>query len=88
MTDLYIYYRVPEAAAAALAPRVRAMQASLGIGQLKRRPDAPAGVQTWMEVYPAAPEGFAARLAQAVDAAGLAAHIDGARHTEVFVDLN
>jgi hypothetical protein len=88
MTDLYIYYRVPETAAAALAPRVRAMQAALGMGQLKRRPEAPDGMQTWMEVYPAAPPDLAGRLARAVQEAGIAPYIDGARHTEVFVDLN
>jgi hypothetical protein len=87
MTDLYIYYRVRALDAATLAPRVRAMQAALGGGQLKRRPDEKDGLQTWMEVYASVPEGFAARLAQAERDAGLEQHIDGLRHTEVFTDL-
>ena len=92
MADLYIYYRVCDDHAAALAPRVRAMQAHLSqvhavAGQLKRRPGSAAGVQTWMEVYPAGPAGFEAALTQAVADAGLPELIDGARHTEVFTDL-
>jgi len=87
MNDLYVYYKVRAADAADLAPRVRAMQAGLGAGQLKRRPEEQDGVQTWMEVYPAAPDGFLDRLGAAVAAAGLSARIEGPRHTEVFTDL-
>ena len=91
MQDLYIYYKVPEAQAAALWPRVQAMQAALAertgvAGQLRRRPEAKDGRQTWMEVYAATPASFAGALAAAVTQAGLAAAIDGARHTEVFTD--
>lgn len=90
--DLYIYYKVAAADAAPLQPAVHAMQAALaathGIcGQLKRRPQAQDGVQTWMEVYPAVPDGFAAALAQAVTAADLARWISGARHMECFTDV-
>lgn len=93
MDDLYIYYRVPDAQAAQLAPRVRAMQAGLNAahgvaGQLKRRPGSTDGVQTWMEIYLAAGDGFTAALAAAVQQAGLSAQIDGQRHTEVFTDLD
>lgn len=92
MADLYIYYRVRDEHAVSLGLRVRAMQAQLsaasGIeGQLKRRPGSADGVQTWMEVYPAAYEGFDAELAGAVDHAALADFIDGARHVEIFTDL-
>ena len=92
MVDLYIYYRVAQANAAALAPRVAAMQAALAArhgvaGQLKCRPEASDGMQTWMEVYPAAPDDFAAALAAAVHAAALDGLIDGARHTELFTDI-
>ncbi|MGZ3181086.1 MAG: DUF4936 family protein [Telluria sp.] len=87
MTDLYVYYRVRAGDAAALAPLVRAMQAALGAGQLKRRPDEKDGVQTWMEVYPAIPAGFAQRLDAAAAAAGLLDLLDGPRHTEIFTDL-
>ena len=92
MTDLYIYYRVRDDHAATLAPRVRAMQTALSgrhgvAGQLKRRPASAAGVQTWMEIYPAAPDQFEAALEAAAASAGLLDLTDGARHTEIFMDL-
>ncbi|HEX8477541.1 MAG TPA: DUF4936 family protein [Telluria sp.] len=93
MADLFIYYRVPDEHAATLAPRVRAMQALLvqahGVsGQLKRRPESSDGKQTWMEIYPAAGDGFDAALDAAVHAAALSDCIAGKRHTEVFTDLS
>lgn len=92
MNDLYIYYQVAEGDAPALLPLIIAMQARLAAAspvrpQLKRRPGSRDGLQTWMEVYPAAPAGFAAALASAVTEAGLAARIQGARHSEEFMDL-
>lgn len=92
MADLYIYYRVRDDHAVSLGLRVRAMQAQLssatGIeGQLKRRPGSVDGVQTWMEVYPGAYEGFDAELAAAVAQASLSDFIDGPRHVEIFTDL-
>ena len=89
--DLYIYYQVPEAKAAALQPVVRAMQAQLAqqhgvAGQLKFRPQASNGLQTWMEVYPATPTAFRAALDAAVAQTGLADTIAGPRHTEMFTD--
>ena len=53
MRDLYIYYQVKEEHAQALEARVRALQgklaASSGVSpQLKRRPEARDGLQTWM----------------------------------------
>lgn len=92
MVDLYIYYRVAERNAAGLAPRVQALQARLAsghgvAGQLKRRPGASDGLQTWMEVYPACDDGFATLLATAVADAALDALIDGPRHTEIFTDI-
>jgi hypothetical protein len=92
MADLYIYYRVPEAQAAQLAPRVQAMQAHLlalhGVaGRLKRRPGSSDGVQTWMEIYEGAGQDFNAALDAAVQQAALGGCIDGPRHTEVFMDV-
>jgi len=92
MVDLYVYYKVREHDAARLAPLVRAMQQRLADGegvqvQLKRRPDAKDGLQTWMEVYPGVGDGFAAVLERAADAAGLHAIIEGPRRSEVFTDL-
>ena len=93
MSDLFIYYRVPDAHAGQLAPRVHAMQARLraahGVaGQLKRRPGSSDGQQTWMEIYLATGAGFDAALAAAVQEAALSEQIDGNRHTEVFMDVD
>lgn len=90
--DLYIYYKVKDADAASLQAAVVAMQSALShrhgvAGQLKRRPDAKDGVQTWMEVYEATPEGFAALLDSAVHEAGVLSWIAGLRHTEAFMDV-
>jgi len=90
--DLYIYYKVKDADAASLQAAAAVMQATLAqrhgvAGQLKRRPETRDGVQTWMEVYPSTPEGFAAVLDSAVHEAGLLAWIAGLRHTEVFMDV-
>ncbi len=92
MIDLYVYYKVREQDAAALAPRVRAMQAELAANhglavQLKRRPDSKDGMQTWMEVYPGATDTFADTVEGAALRAGLGALIGGPRRAEVFVDL-
>ncbi len=89
MRDLYIYYKVPAADAPALWPRVQSVQAHLAArhgvaGQLRRRPEPKDGLQTWMEIYPDAPDGIEALLAAAFDEAGVA--IAGQRHTEVFTD--
>ncbi len=93
MHDLYIYYQVRDEHAAALSLRVRAMQERLGAergvtGQLKRRPQASDGLQTWMEIYPATNAGFDAALAVAVQDAALSELIAGNRHTEIFRDLD
>lgn len=88
MIDLYVYYKVRDADAASLAPRVRAMQAQLGsTAQLKRRPETRDGLQTWMEVYPSVPAGFADAVEAAALAAGLHATIEGPRRSEIFTDL-
>ncbi|KQV61360.1 MULTISPECIES: DUF4936 family protein [unclassified Duganella] len=91
--DIYVYYKVQAAQAAGLQGAVFAMQAALSaahgvVAQLKRRPEAPEGVQTWMEVYPAvAGLPFLAALNAAVAEAGLARWISGPRHVEIFEDL-
>ena len=88
MIDLYVYYKVREADAGALAPRVRALQAQVGLpAQLKRRPEVRDGLQTWMEVYPGVASDFPARLDAAARAAGLEALIAGPRRAEIFTDL-
>jgi hypothetical protein len=94
MMDLYVYYKVRELDVAALAPRVRAMQAALAREgaqlnvQLKRRPESKDGMQTWMEVYTGVDQAFQARLDEAAAQAGLSGLIAGSRRAEVFVDLD
>jgi hypothetical protein len=88
MIDLYVYYKVREVNAAALAPRVRALQDSVGVpAQLKRRPDVRDGLQTWMEVYPGVDDAFPSRLDAAARNAGFEGLIDGPRRAEIFTDL-
>jgi hypothetical protein len=89
MIDLYVYYKVRELDAAALAPRVRALQAGIGVpSQLKRRPDVRDGLQTWMEVYPGVAAEFPAQLETAAAGAGIAGLIAGPRRAEIFTDLS
>lgn len=91
MADLYIYYQVSAQHAAQLHTRVRALQATVARGaarcQLKRRPAPIGDPQTWMEVYQQVSATFEAELAVAVAASGIAALIDGTRHTEVFTEF-
>lgn len=93
MIDLYVYYKVRAQDAAALAPRVRALQAAVadghkGAAQLKRRPEAqPDGVQTWMEVYPGVADTFPSVLETAAADARFDALLAGPRRAEIFVDL-
>lgn len=91
--DLYIYYRVRSEDASALHDRATIMQQHLVsahgiVAGLKRRPEEKEGRQTWMEIYLAVPPGFEAVLEEAVARDGLAALIDGQRHTEHFVDIS
>ncbi len=91
--DLYIYYQVPCQQAQHLQARVAAMQAALTVRtgvvtELKRRPENKEGRHTWMEVYHDIPDEFDAILAQAVIQAQLASLIQGARHTEYFLDVS
>jgi len=93
MGDLYIYYRVRDGDAAALAARVFAMQARLAsehevTAQLKRRPGSADGLQTWMEIYIGTGRAFDAALDAAVQEAALSDLISGERHTEVFTDID
>ena len=88
MIDLYVYYKVREADAPSLAPRVRALQARVGVpAQLKRRPDVRDGLQTWMEIYPGVDDAFPARLDAAARSAGFEGLIEGPRRAEIFTDL-
>ena len=93
MRDLYIYYKVSEQHADALELRLRIMQAELGAltgvyGEIKRRPGARDGLQTWMEIYAGTGDGFDTALSEAERDAALSELIEGERRTEVFMDLS
>lgn len=88
--NYYIYYRVSDQNAAEAETLVRSMQARLacrsGIGgKLLKKRDEPA---LWMEIYEGVsePERFERLLEQAADEFDLAMFLDGARHTECFLD--
>lgn len=90
--DLYVYYQVPTEQADRLQAAVRAMQISVAgeqgvMGSLKRRPEEQNGRHTWMEIYPAIPDGFDKALTHAVEQAQLATLINGPRHNEYFMDV-
>ena len=89
---LYVYYKVDAAQHAASAARVRRFQARLlaawpGLAcELLQRPDAAAGIETWMEVYrhvDGVPAALIAHIAEAAAADGLPTP----RHSERFVTL-
>lgn len=96
MRELFIYYRIPKAAAAAALEAALALQQRLcrhhpGLtARLLRRPDDAKDLQTWMETYAfragdrcgVTPE-LEAEIAR--EACSLAAFIEGPRRTEAFV---
>ena len=95
MRELFIYYRIPAAQAAAAHDMVQAMQMRLrrmhpGLtARLLRRPEAQNGQQTWMETYAmdGDPAGVTPQIEAtiAAEACVLAPLLAGGRHTEVFV---
>jgi hypothetical protein len=87
-TDLFVYYKAQAGDAAAIAAHVSRLQAGLGLpASLHRRPEEKEGLHTWMEVYRAIPEDFAARLTAVVDGDELASLIVGERHYEFFLEV-
>jgi hypothetical protein len=89
--DLYVYYQVPIEQAEQLLASVRAMQIFIAeeqgiVGALKRRPEEQNARHTWMEIYPAIPDGFDKSLERAVEQAEVASLIVGPRHNEYFLD--
>lgn len=89
--DLYIYYRAAVADAPAVLAEAGKLQqqvrAACGVqSALKRRPVAGDGRHTWMEVYQAVPDDFMRQLEGLLNQTTLMRLIDGARHTEYFLD--
>jgi len=97
MRELYVYYRVREADAAAAQRDIESLHAELRRGyagleaRLLRRPESSDGLQTWMAIYarPTHPQGVDESVQADIEArAGQrAVHVDGPRHVEVFVGL-
>jgi hypothetical protein len=85
----YVYYRVPEAqlqdALVALRPLHAGLRRDGTAVELLRRPGAPQGRVTLMEVY--ALDATAAVAYEAAAAAALAPWLDGQRHVEQFEPL-
>ena len=94
MRELFVYYRVDPAAAAAARDAVAAMQARLRarhpglLARLLARADDGATTQTWMETYalPSSRDGVDRRIEVAIEteAAAWAALRSGPRHVEAF----
>jgi len=94
MRELFVYYRVEAAAAAAARDAVDAMQARLRhshpglVARLLVRDEDGPGPQTWMETYarPGSREGVDRRLEAAIEAeaAAWANQVSGTRHIEAF----
>jgi hypothetical protein len=93
MRELYVYYRVPNDAAAAATREVAALHDEVRAAwpgleaRLLRRPESSAGQQTWMEIYVRAPAGVDAAVQGDIEAraARLLTHLSGPRHIEVFL---
>ena len=86
----YVYYRVPEAQLQAALAALQPLHAELRRGgtalELLRRPGAPQGRVTLMEVYSL--DDAAAAAFEARAAAALAPWLDGQRHVEQFEPLS
>ena len=93
MRELFIYYRLDAAGAAAAVATVQAYQQRLRqrhpglVARLLQRCDDPSDTPTWMETYSFdGPPGMTADLQAQVEAesAALAPFLAGPRHTEAF----
>jgi hypothetical protein len=93
MPSLYVYYRIPwrnvikaRAAAACLGTVLEAH--GVERPRLMQRPDADAeGRQTWMEIYACWDDKWAPTIERSLVDCGLAALIEGPRHSELFIDI-
>ena len=89
---LYVYYKIDSASHDAWAHRVRLFQSRLVaqwpglVAELLQRPQASAGIETWMESYRHA-HGLAPDLVGAIAQAALDAGLPAPRHTESFIAL-
>ena len=92
MNVLYVYYKVPAALHAEVAPQVRAFQNKLieqhdGLAcELLQRPAAADAIETWMETYRHA-TGLTEAVIDSIVQEAAAAGLPSPRHTEVFIPL-
>lgn len=91
---LCVYYKVDAAQHAAIALQVRQFQATLCaawpglVCELLQRPEAAAGVETWMETYrDGRDQGLGAALVAHIAHAAAAADLPTPRHSERFIAL-
>jgi hypothetical protein len=91
-TVLFVYYKVPATAHAAWVPQVQQFQAALQqawpglVVELMQRPEATAGIETWMETY-RHPSGITAKMSASIEQAAATASLPVPRHVERFVVL-
>ena len=89
---LCVYYKVPVARHADMAPRVRAFQAALLLAwpglscELLQRPGSSDGIETWMETYRCA-TGLTLDMMNATTQGAAKAGLPTPRHSEHFVPL-
>ena len=89
---LCVYYKVDATHHAANRPRVQHFQADVlahwpGMAcELLQRPEAAAGVETWMETYRHT-SGLTSKMVDFIAQSATAASLPGPRHTERFVAL-
>ena len=89
---LCVYYKVPAAQHADMAPRVRAFQAALLLAwpglscELLQRPGSSDGFETWMETYRCA-TGLTLDMMHAMEQGAAMAGLPTPRHSEHFVPL-
>jgi hypothetical protein len=89
---LCVYYKVDTEQHAATAPHVQRFQAALLkrwpglVCELLQRPEATAGVETWMETYRHA-SGLSAPMVDFIAQTAVSSELPTPRHTERFVSL-
>lgn len=90
---VYIYYSVPVDQHGSCARQVHQFQAMLKsqwpglVAELLQRPEASAGMETWMETY-RQERGLGLELLRAIQQGAIDAGLPSPRHTELFIPLS
>ena len=90
--DVFVYYTIAHADAVRARQAVANLHHTLAqnydvAANLKRRIEQLVDVQTWMEIYPQVRPGFEQVIEQLASEAGVTALIQGARHIEMFEEI-